>query len=141
MSDDNVQIQVGIDIPPTLTISPLGDVEILETPDEAIILVSTEGSQGPPGAQGVQGPQGIQGLQGVQGPQGLQGPPGTDFSYVHVQANASVLWTIQHNSGKNPSVTVVDSGGTHIEGEVAYVDTNSLTITFLGATSGRAYLN
>jgi hypothetical protein len=38
-------------------------------------------------------------------------------------------------------VTVKDSAGSTVIGEVEYVDLNNITITFSGAFSGEAYLN
>lgn len=62
-------------------------------------------------------------------------------THVHDQAVASALWTITHNMGKRPSVTVVDSGLNTVIGDVVYVDDNSLTIGFAAAFAGKAYLN
>ena len=64
-----------------------------------------------------------------------------DKHYIHMQSIANATWTINHNMGKKPSVTVVDSGETTVYGEVNYTNLNSLTITFKSAFSGKAYLN
>ena len=48
---------------------------------------------------------------------------------------------INHNLGKYPSITVIDSGGSEVIGEVEYVDTNNVTLTFSAAFSGKAFLN
>lgn len=66
---------------------------------------------------------------------------GIDQTYTHTQAVASAEWTISHNLNKRPSVTVVDSAGTVVVGDVQYIDDNTVTITFIGAFSGAAYLN
>lgn len=68
-------------------------------------------------------------------------PTGDDLNFAFLQNSASAMWTVPHNLGKNPSVTVVDTGGTTLEADVSYVDDDNLTITFLGACSGTAYLN
>ena len=65
----------------------------------------------------------------------------TGTTYTHEQAVASDTWTITHNLGKYPSVTVVDSGGTVVIGDVQYIDVNTIVITFVGVFSGAAYLN
>ena len=72
---------------------------------------------------------------------GPPGPPGTDLTYVHTQSTASDEWTVQHNLGKMPSVTVVDSADNIVIGDVTYVDENNLVIKFRGAFSGKAYIN
>lgn len=57
------------------------------------------------------------------------------------QTTPSATWTIVHNLGRFPSVTVVDSAGSEIHGAVLYVDSNNVTISFSAATAGSAYLN
>lgn len=69
----------------------------------------------------------------------LQGS--ADKHYEHVQSFASDIWTIDHNLNKNPSVTVVDSAGTVVYGEVNYPSKMRVVIQFMAAFSGRAYLN
>jgi len=68
----------------------------------------------------------------------------TDKHYAftdHTQANPSAIWTINHGLNKFPSVTVVDSAGTQVFGDVDHTDNNNLTITFINQFSGKAYLN
>jgi hypothetical protein len=62
-------------------------------------------------------------------------------SYTHSQLVASDVWTINHNLNKKPSVTIVDDGENVVFADVKYINENSLTIIFTGATSGKAYLN
>lgn len=62
-------------------------------------------------------------------------------SYVHYHNVSSDIWTINHNLGKYPSVTVIDSAGTMVVGEVTYIDENNLKISFSSQFSGTAYLN
>lgn len=62
-------------------------------------------------------------------------------NYTHSQSTASTTWTITHNLGKNPSVTVIDSGGSYIITDISYTNTNTLVLTFSAALSGTAYLN
>jgi hypothetical protein len=64
-----------------------------------------------------------------------------DAHYVHNQGSPSATWTIVHNLGKRPSVTVVDSGDTEVEGDIHYVDNNTVTVLFSSGFSGKAYLN
>ena len=128
------------------------------------------GVQGTQGIQGLIGPGGgAQGTQGLQGTAGggatLQNiedaiaaaalnstndlPEGTTnkyftpgrVAYVHMQGVSSNSWQITHNLGFYPNVTVVDSAGTIYEGEIAYTNTNSLTVSFSASFSGKAYLS
>lgn len=66
---------------------------------------------------------------------------GDDKNYFHVQSTASTEWIINHNLGKYPSVTVIDSAGTEVNGEVNYTSLNTVTIKFSAAFSGKATLN
>lgn len=69
------------------------------------------------------------------------GGSGGDKTHIHVQNAASTEWLIIHNLAKFPSVTVVDSGNTEVEGCVEFVDPNTIKIIFSAAFGGRAYLN
>lgn len=69
------------------------------------------------------------------------GGSGNDIHYVHYQTVASTVWAITHNLGKKPSVSVVDTSGSVIEGSIQYNNLNSLDITFNASFSGEAYLN
>jgi hypothetical protein len=69
-----------------------------------------------------------------------------DITYTHNQNSTSDTWVITHNLNRFPSVTVVDSGGTVVQGTVVYNSNKQLTITFFSATNalafqGKAYLN
>jgi len=113
---------------------------------------------GAQGTQGVTGAQGVQGTIGLQGPAGIGGaavdntddvPEGTTnkyftigrVSYEHMQGSASNSWTINHNLGFKPNVTVIDSAGNIVEGEIAYTNSNSLTVSFQSSFSGTAYIS
>ncbi len=79
---------------------------------------------------------------GIPGPQGEQGVPGVPGgSYTHDQAVASSDWTIVHSLGYNPSVSIVDSGGSLVFGEVIYVDENTVALHFVYPFGGKAYLS
>ena len=62
-------------------------------------------------------------------------------TFVFCQDLPLAQWTITHNLGKFPSVTVVDSGNTVVVGNVAYTNSNVLVLTFGSAFNGCAYLN
>lgn len=62
-------------------------------------------------------------------------------AYHHVQGTASATWNITHHLGWYPNVTVQDSGGSIVEGEISYTSSNTLTVTFSGAFRGDAYLS
>ena len=64
-----------------------------------------------------------------------------DKTYEHVQSATSASWVVTHGLNKNPSVTVVDSAGTTVVGQVDYNTVDQVTITFKAAFSGKAYFN
>lgn len=72
---------------------------------------------------------------------GYVGPTGADGtipSYLHTQASAATVWTIAHNLGVRPTVTVLSVGGLLMLGDVLHLDANTLTITFAVAVAGTA---
>ena len=128
------------------------------------------GTQGVQGVQGPSGPgSGAQGTQGVQGVDGggvtlqqlsdaiagaalsstdalAEGISNLYFkpsrvAYNHVQGVATSTWNIVHNLGFYPNVTVQDSAGNIVEGEISYTNSDSLVLTFSTAFSGEAYLS
>jgi hypothetical protein len=69
-------------------------------------------------------------------------PFGTEgYEYTFTQSAAASTWTITHNLDRFPSVTTVDSAGSIINGAITYTDSNTITVVFTSATSGKAYLN
>ena len=66
---------------------------------------------------------------------------GGDKHYIHSQETATDMWEVVHNLGKFPAVSVVDSAGTEVEGDVEHLDTNRVRLCFSAAFSGKAYFN
>ena len=66
-----------------------------------------------------------------------QGSPTVEFN----QVVPATTWTITHNLGKFPSITVIDSGNTVVNGEYTYIDNNKIVLEFSAAFAGKAYLN
>lgn len=64
-----------------------------------------------------------------------------DKTFVHVQYEASEVWHINHNLNKYPAVTVIDSAGSVVVGDIEYNDINNVTVSFIGGFSGRAICN
>lgn len=69
---------------------------------------------------------------------------GGSSQFIHTQAVAANVWNITHNLSKQfPSDVVVDSLNVKIDPSayvISYTSVNALTITFPGATSGKAIL-
>ena len=66
-----------------------------------------------------------------------QGAP----TFVFTQGAAATTWSIQHNLGKFPSVSVINNNNVVINGEVIYIDNNNVQLNFSAGFSGKAYLN
>ena len=66
-----------------------------------------------------------------------QGAP----TFVFTQGAAATQWSIQHNLGKFPSVSVINNNNVVINGEVKYIDNNNIQLNFSAGFSGKAYLN
>lgn len=64
-----------------------------------------------------------------------------DKTYVHHQSTPALVWEITHNLDKFPSVTIVDSAGSVVIGEVTYESENKLKVAFTVEFGGSAYLN
>jgi hypothetical protein len=90
------------------------------------------------------------------GPKTVEGWPDTPFftalssatidaavlndRYIHTQSSVSSTWNIVHALGGRPSVTIVDSAGTVVVGDVVYNSNTSITVSFSAPFSGFAYL-
>lgn len=87
---------------------------------------------------------------------GIQGPPGPGLSttdqlaegaqhrydrhYEQAFTNQSSV-TVNHNLGKRPAVTVIDSAGDEVFGDVEHVGPNELTISFGSNFTGTVICN
>lgn len=74
---------------------------------------------------------------------GIPGPPGggAGAAYIHTQAIALAIWTVAHNLGRWPSVTVTDHLGRRIEPDVAYLSADLVQVTHGTPLTGFAYCN
>lgn len=66
---------------------------------------------------------------------------GGDKTFDYTQSTPTDIWVIRHGLNKHPSVSITDSSGNEVIGEVEYIDMNVVKITFASAFSGKAYLN
>lgn len=64
-----------------------------------------------------------------------------DKAFVFEQEEPSNEWTIEHGMEKHPSVSIVDEDGMLIMGDVQYIDTNTIKLSFAIEFAGKAYLN
>lgn len=69
-----------------------------------------------------------------------QGGGGGVGPYVHTQSSAAATWTITHNLGRYPQVTVVDDARTRFIADIAYPSLNAVTVVHAAPVTGSAYL-
>lgn len=71
------------------------------------------------------------------------GPPGQGGSstYTHTQTLPLATWTVAHNLGRRPSVTVTDHLGNVVLADVRYVDNDLIQINHSAPLAGFAYVN
>lgn len=71
---------------------------------------------------------------------GDPGDPGGDAHFFDTFTNESSV-TVTHNLGKKPAVTILDTAGDEVVGEINHVSINELTIDFSASFSGSVILN
>lgn len=121
------------------------------------VVVSTVGLQGPRGKgilNGQGAPSNSLGIDGefyidtnvnkIYGPKenGIWPTPvNLGGTYTHNQDVSSNSWTINHNLDYYPSVSIVDSAGTSVFGDVQYIDPNTVIVNFTDPFAGKAFLS
>ena len=73
---------------------------------------------------------------------GLQDILNKIWTFTFEQEIATDTWVINHNLGRNPNVVAVDSAGSvQIPDDVHYDSENQITVKFVNAFAGKAFLN
>lgn len=63
-------------------------------------------------------------------------------TYTHNQISPSSVWDITHNLNRYPSsITIVDSAGNVVWGDIKHVSVNELTISFTASFAGSVYMS
>lgn len=74
---------------------------------------------------------------GTQGPAGAKGDDGAPGSaYTHTQSVAASSWTVTHNLGYRPAVSVLTDGGQVRLAEVTHLSVNQCRVDFAAASTG-----
>lgn len=107
-----------VEDPTIVTIESQTDtVTVVEVP--TVVTVAAPGPQGPPGPAGAVG-----------------GAP-----YTHTQVTPAATWPINHNLGRYPQVTIVDTFGNRRFADVIYADINNVSVIHSEPLAGAAYLS
>ncbi len=65
--------------------------------------------------------------------------PGTTAPrFTHTQASAATSWTVNHNLGYRPTVTIFSAGGVEVEAGILHTTLNQVQLSFNVAVSGTA---
>ena len=71
-----------------------------------------------------------------------QGPAGSsDATFTHEQTLPSSLWTVAHNLGKYPAVTVADNLREPLLADVSYPSLNTVQVAFSSARAGFVFFS
>jgi hypothetical protein len=62
-------------------------------------------------------------------------------SFVFQQVVPALIWDINHNLDKFPSVSIVNINNIVIYGDITYIDSNNIRLSFSAGFAGKAYLN
>lgn len=63
------------------------------------------------------------------------------FDYTYVQSTPATIWSIVHNLNKFPKVSIADSTGDVVYGDINHTNKNSLVILFSESVSGQASIS
>ena len=74
----------------------------------------------------------------LKGPPGTKGDPGDGSRFVFAQPVAAAVWTVAHNLGHRPQVTVWSPGGVEVIAAVVHISNNVLNILFDTPQAGSA---
>ena len=61
--------------------------------------------------------------------------------HVHAQGVPADTWVVTHGLGKVPAVTIVDSAGDEVRGDIRHDSLTQTTLRFAYPFSGTAYFN
>lgn len=147
VSDDKSAITIVKNGPNTVEVNsqkPRSSVTI-GVPQKSVVEKIDQGPSGPPNVLTigtvVSGPAPAVTLTGTAPAQTLNFVLPVGGNYTHNQITSSATWTITHNLGFFPAVSVVDSGGNYVIGDVNYVSQNVVTVSFNASFGGKAYLS
>lgn len=128
-----------------VTVTKTQNISTITQPIDRVVEVHDPGVAGPPNVLAVgsvtQGPTAQVTITGSAPSQTLNFVLPVGGNYTHNQIVSSSTWTITHNLGFFPAVSVVDSGGNYVVGDVTYVSQNVVTISFSSSFGGKAYLS
>lgn len=121
-------------------------LEITGIINQPLEIMTTITGSGPKGEQGEAGQDGYTPVKGVdyftqEEIDEFLGTIVQDKYFTYHQQLSSETWTITHNLGKFPSVTIVTDAKRVVMGDITYVDENQVVINLSAPFSGYAFMN
>lgn len=127
-----------------VTVTQKKNVSVVTAPATEVLEVHDPGVAGPPNVLSVgtvtTGTAAVT-ITGTPPSQTLNFVLPAGSAYTHNQSASASTWTVTHNLGFFPSVSVVDSGGTTVIGDVSYITEHQVSISFSAAFGGKAYFS
>ena len=130
-----------------ITVTKTNNVSTVTQPAEEVLEVHDPGVAGPPNTLSIgtvtpttSGVPAVT-ITGLAPSQTLNFVLPVGGVYTHNQLASASTWTITHNLGFFPSVTVIDSGNNTVIGNVTYISENQLSVSFNATFGGKAYLS
>lgn len=75
---------------------------------------------------------------GERGAVGALGPAGPVGGYTHTQASPDIVWTINHNLGVKPVISLYTTGGVEFEGQITHINDNQAVVNLAASIAGSA---
>ena len=64
-----------------------------------------------------------------------------DMGQAYTQSSPSTIWNIAHTLGFTPNLTIVDTQGNVVEGQIEYISPTQIQATFSEPIAGIAYIS
>lgn len=72
-----------------------------------------------------------------QGPPGGQGEPGVAEDFEQEFSSPAMTWTVNHNLGRKPLVSVLTVGNFEMEAQIGHTNNNQFVVYFATPMTGR----
>lgn len=72
-----------------------------------------------------------------QGPPGGQGEPGQFDDFEQEFSSPAITWTVNHNLGRKPLVSVLTTGNFEMEAQIGHTNNNQFVVYFAAPMVGR----
>lgn len=71
-----------------------------------------------------------------QGPPGAAGPVGPEINDFEQSFAAALTWTVNHNLGRLPIVTILTTGNVEMDAQIVHTNNNQFVVHFAAPMAG-----